>query len=106
VNKLVLLPVLAFAGGLSATAPSYADVKADYMAACLAASGQNTELCTCKTTEAGKLADDEMLGFIVIALKDNSKFREMVNKGEVPQKVLSNWPIYVRESNEVCVPPN
>ena len=103
-HKLMLLPVVALAAGFAAT-PSLADVKADYLAACLAATNENTELCTCKATEAAKIADDEMLGYIVIAMKDNGKFREMVKKGEVPDAVVKKWPKYVRESNAVCIPP-
>ena len=52
-----------------------------------------------------KYADDEMLGFIIIAMKDNQKFRDMVQKGEVPDTVVKKWPTYVRESNKVCLPP-
>lgn len=103
-NKLAILPVLAVAAGAFAT-PTLADPKADYLAACLEASNQNTELCTCKAEEAVKYADDQMLSFIIIAMKDNAKFRDMVNKGEVPEAVVKKWPIYVRESNAVCVPP-
>jgi hypothetical protein len=103
-NKHMVLPVLAVAAGLFAT-PSFADLKADYLAACLGASNENTELCTCKADEAVKYADDEMLGFIVIAMKDNEKFRQMVQKGEVPDAVVKKWPTYVRESNKVCLPP-
>lgn len=99
-----LIPLLALAGGLLTT-PAFADVKADYLAACLGATNDNTELCTCKVTEAAKVADDEMMGYIVIAMKDNAKFREMVQKGEVPDAVVKTWPKYVRESNAVCVPP-
>ena len=103
-NKLTILPVLALAASALAT-PSFADLKADYLAACLGASNENTELCTCKADEAVKYADDEMLGFIVIAMKDNQKFRDMVQKGEVPDAVVKKWPTYVRESNKVCLPP-
>lgn len=103
-NKLTILPVLALAASAFAT-PSFADLKADYLAACLGASNENTELCTCKADEAVKYADDEMLGFIVIAMKDNEKFRDMVQKGEVPDAVVKKWPTYVRESNKVCLPP-
>lgn len=102
-TRIVLAAALAVTA-FSAT-PSLADGKSDYMAACMGASNNNTELCTCKTAEAIKVADEEMLGFIVIALKDNPKFREMVQKGEVPDAVIKKWPIYVRESNKVCIPP-
>lgn len=103
-TKLAFLPVLALGASLLAT-PSFADAKADYLAACLGASNNNAELCACKTEEAVKYADEEMLGFIVIALKDNPKFREMVQNGEVPDAVIKQWPVYVRESNAVCIPP-
>ncbi|HEY9012442.1 MAG TPA: hypothetical protein VIN06_15645 [Devosia sp.] len=103
-KRFAIVPAIALAATAVAT-PSYADLKADYLAACLAASNQNTELCTCKAEEAVKHADDEMLGFIIIAMKDNAKFRDMVKKGEVPDAVVKKWPIYVRESNAVCVPP-
>src|SRR5690242_1692758 len=106
VKTLALLPLLALAGGIVATAPAQAATKDDYMAACLTASGQNTELCTCKADEAVKLADADMLGFIITAMTDNAKFRDMINKGEVPEAVVKQWPIYVRESNKVCVPAN
>jgi hypothetical protein len=104
VTRRILLAAAVALAGLSAT-PSFADVKADYLAACLGASGDNTELCACKVTEAVKIADDEMLGYIVIALKDNPKFREMVKAGEVPDAVVRKWPTYVRESNAICIPP-
>lgn len=103
-KKLAILPAIAVLGSAFAT-PSFADLKADYLAACLGASNQNTELCTCKATEAAKYADDEMLGYIIAAMKDNAKFREMVQKGEVPDTVVKKWPTYVRESNKVCIPP-
>ncbi len=103
-NKLAILPAVAILGSAFAT-PSFADLKADYLAACLGASNQNNELCTCKADEAVKYADDEMLGFIITAMKDNAKFRDMVQKGEVPDAVVKKWPTYVRESNKVCIPP-
>ena len=103
-NKLTILSLLALGASAFAT-PSLADLKGDYLAACLGASNENTELCTCKADEAVKYADDEMLGFIIIAMKDNQKFRDMVQKGEVPDTVVKKWPTYVRESNKVCLPP-
>lgn len=75
------------------------------MAACMQASGDNTELCTCKTAEAEKLVDEEMMGFITIALADFTKFRTMVEEGKVPEAVVKKWPYYVRDSNKVCAPP-
>lgn len=103
-KKLTILPLIALLGAGAAT-PSLADAKADYLAACLAASNQNTELCTCKAEEAVKYADEEMLGYIITAMKDNAAFRAMVQKGEVPDAVVKKWPTYVRESNKVCIPP-
>lgn len=101
------LSALALAGLLAAgsATPSLADAKEDYLAACLAASNNNAELCACKSEEAAKIADDEMLGFLVIALSDNTRFREMVNAGEVPDSVIAKWPTYVRQSNAICLPP-
>lgn len=101
------LPVLALAGILAAASatPSLADAKDDYLAACLTASNNNAELCACKSEEAARIADDEMLGFLVIALTDNTRFREMVNAGEVPDAVIAKWPTYVRQSNAICLPP-
>lgn len=101
------LPVLALVGTLAAAyaTPGFAAAKDDYLAACLKASNNNAELCACKSEEAAKIADDEMLGYLVIALTDNTRFREMVNKGEVPDAVIAKWPTYVRQSNAVCIPP-
>lgn len=103
-TRHILLASVFAVSSLAAT-PSFADAKADYLAACLSASNNNAELCACKTEEAVKYADDEMLGFIIIALNDNAKFREMVKNGEVPDAVVKKWPVYVRESNAVCIPP-
>ncbi|RYG86112.1 MAG: hypothetical protein EON59_10730 [Alphaproteobacteria bacterium] len=86
-----------------AAAPS-AEQKAEFYKTCMGIA-QNEPLCTCKADEAVKVADDEMLGFIITAMKDNAKFREMVQKGEVPEAVVKKWPVYVRESNKVCLPP-
>lgn len=99
------LPLLALAGCLFAT-PGLADVKEDYMAACMKASNNNTELCTCKTAEAPKYADDEMLGFLIINFEDTAKFTAMVNNGEVPKAVVDKWPTYVMKTNLVCLPDN
>lgn len=85
--------------------PAFADVKEDYMAACMEASGDNTELCTCKTEQASMLVDEETMGYIVIALKEPAKFSEMITKGEVPKAVVDAWPYYVMKSNKACVPP-
>lgn len=108
-TRLSLLPAVVLVAGLAAAAPAFAATPPatgeDYMAACMGASGDNTELCTCKTTEATKLADAEMLGYIVLSLKDTAKFHEMVQKGEVPEKVLSQWGFYVMKSNAICLPP-
>lgn len=101
---LALAPAAAMLLGFAAT-PAFADLKDDYMAACMSASGDNTELCTCKTTEAMKLNDDELLGYVIINMKEPAKFAEMVNKGEVPKAIVTKWPFYVRDTNKVCLPP-
>jgi hypothetical protein len=107
--KETTLQKVIFLGALlalsAAPAPVFADAKDDYMAACLKASGNNTELCTCKTTEAMKVADAEMLPFLILNLNDTKKFNDMINKGEVPQSVVQKWPFYVRDTNKVCLPP-
>ena len=69
------------------------------------ASGDNTELCTCKTTETMKVADAEMLPFLILNLNDPQKFNELVNQGEVPKAVVDKWPFYVRDTNKICLPP-
>ena len=99
--RLLLLTPLVLAACLAAP-PAFAAPKDDYMAACMTASNDNTELCTCKTAQATKLADDEMIGFIVIAMKEPARFTEMVNKGEVPEKVVDAWGPYVMKSNLAC----
>jgi hypothetical protein len=103
-RTLALIPAATLIFGLAAS-PAFADVKEDYMAACMEASGDNTELCTCKTTEALKVADEEMLGFIIMNMKDPAKFAELVNKSEVPKAVVDKWPFYVRDTNKICLPP-
>ena len=100
-----LAPLAIAAAGLAISSPTLADVKDDYMAACMEASGDNTELCTCKTEQAVKLVDEEMMGYIIIALADPEKFTTMVNAGEVPEDVVQKWPFYVRDSNKVCLAP-
>lgn len=106
-RKETILHKVVFAGALllAATAPALAGIKEDYMAACMQASNDNTELCTCKTREASKLVDEEMMGYIIIALSEPAKFTTMINEGKVPEKVVQKWPLYVRDSNKVCVPP-
>jgi hypothetical protein len=106
-NVIRHLTLIAAAGlaGLAFASPARADVKEDYMAACMAASGDNTELCTCKTAEAAKLVDEEMMGFIVIALAEPARFQTMIQAGEVPEQVVEKWPYYVRDSNKVCAAP-
>lgn len=101
-RTLALIPAAALLAALTAS-PASAGVAEDYMAACMKASGDNTELCTCKTTEALKVADEEMLGYIILNMQDTRKFTEMVNKGEVPAKVVAKWPFYVRDTNKVCL---
>ena len=100
-----LAPLAIAVAGLAVASPVLADVKEDYMAACMAASGDNTELCTCKTEQASKLVDEEMMGYIIIALSDPQKFTTMINDGEVPEEVVAKWPFYVRDSNKVCITP-
>lgn len=100
-----LLWLAVMTAGLAAATPALADVREDYMAACMKASGDNTELCTCKTEQAMKLVDEEMMGYIIIALADPRRFTTMVNEGKVPQDVVRKWPFYVRDSNKVCVQP-
>jgi hypothetical protein len=104
IRLLSLTAATAFAG-LAFASPAVADVKEDYMAACMQASGDNTELCTCKTAEAAKLVDEEMMGFIVIALSEPATFQTMIQEGKVPDKVVERWPYYVRDSNKVCARP-
>ena len=98
-SAAVLLPALVLA------TPAFADLKEDYMAACMAASDDNTELCTCKTEQAATLADEEMLGYLVAYLKDPAAFNASVGKGEVPQTVVDKWPFYVMKSNKACATP-
>ena len=50
-------PELILLAAGSAT-PSLADAKDDYLAAGLAASNNNAELCACKSEEAAKIADE------------------------------------------------
>jgi 6-phosphogluconate dehydrogenase len=100
-----LAPLAVAIAGLALSAPALADVKEDYMAACMKASGDNTELCTCKTEQASKLVDEDMMAYIIVALADPQKFATMVNAGEVPDEVVQKWPFYVRDSNKVCLAP-
>jgi hypothetical protein len=101
-STLLALPLIA--ATLWATPSSAVTTGEDYMKACMGASGDNAELCTCKTEQAVKLADEEMLGYLVISLTTPQKFTEMVNKGEVPEAVTKKWGRYVLESNKVCRP--
>jgi hypothetical protein len=103
IRRLALL--MTGLAAIVATSPALAAAKEDYMAACMKASSDDTELCTCKTEQAVKLVDEEMLGYLVTALADPAKFSEMIDKGEVPQKVVTKWPFYVRDSNKVCLAP-
>lgn len=102
---LALAPLAVAIVGAAFATPSLAALTDDYMAACLTASSNNSELCTCKTEQARKLLDDEALGYLVSYMKDPAKFNEMVSKGEVPDAVVEKWPYYVRDSNKVCLPP-
>ena len=100
--KPALPLALALVAGIAAASPAAAGVKEDYMAACMGASGDNSELCTCKTEQALKLADEEMLGYVIIAMSEPAKFTEMIGKGEVPEKVVDAWGPYVMKSNLAC----
>jgi hypothetical protein len=98
-SAALILPLIA------AASPAFADLKDDYMAACMEASGANTELCTCKTEQAAAIADDELLGYLVAYLKDPLAFNEAIGKGEVPKAVVDKWPYYVMKSNKACATP-
>jgi hypothetical protein len=104
-HQLAVIAAAVLLAGLAAS-PSAAGVKEDYMAACMSASGDNTELCTCKTTEALKVADEQMLGYVILNLQDPRKFSDMLNNGEVPGEVVAKWPFYVRDTNKVCLQPS
>jgi hypothetical protein len=104
-RQLAMIPATVLLAGFLAS-PASAGLKDDYMAACMRASGDNTELCTCKTTEALKVADEQMLGYIILNMTDSRKFTAMVANGEVPQEVVAKWPFYVRDTNKVCLNPN
>ena len=97
---LVALP-LAFAGFAS---PVLADQKADLLAACLAASGDNTEFCTCKAEETVKIVDAAMIDYIIQNMTDPTKFREDIAAGKVPQEIQDKWPHYVMDTNKICLP--
>jgi redox-sensitive bicupin YhaK (pirin superfamily) len=103
--KLTLIASILISA-LAAAAPAQAAFAEDYMAACLAQTRQNVELCTCKTEQAQSLASEEMLGYIVIAMQDGQKFRSMVVAGEVPDEVVKAWGPYVMTSNRICMPGN
>jgi hypothetical protein len=103
-NKLFVLPLIAVTAGFLVAGESRAATGEDYMKACMGASSDNTELCTCKTEQAVKLADEEMLGYLVMSLTTPAEFTEKVNKGEVPEAVTKKWGRYVLESNKVCRP--
>lgn len=97
------------AAGLAAIAiggagPAQAALKDDYMSACMTQTSNNTELCTCKAEQAVRLADEEMLGYIVTAMQDGEKFRTQIEAGQVPERVIDAWGPYVMKSNLVCRP--
>jgi hypothetical protein len=101
-----LLPALV-AAPLALTgfaSPALADQRADLLAACLAASGDNTEFCTCKADETVKIVDAAMIDFIILNMKDPAKFREEIAAGKVPQDVQDKWPHYVMDTNKICLP--
>lgn len=104
-RQIALIPAAALLTALLAS-PAAAGIKEDYMAACMKASGDNVELCTCKTTEALKVADEQMLGYIILNMQNTNKFTDMVNKGEVPEEIVAKWPFYVRDTNKVCLQPD
>lgn len=104
-RQLAAIPAAVLVAGFLAS-PATAGLEEDYMSACMKASGDNTELCTCKTTEAFKVADEQMLGYIILNMTDSRKFTAMVANGEVPQEVVSKWPFYVRDTNKVCLQPS
>ncbi|MEO7220954.1 MAG: hypothetical protein ABIY37_00630 [Devosia sp.] len=103
-KRHLFLSTFILAVSLAAT-PSFAVTTGeDYMKACMGASSDNTELCTCKTEQAVKLADEEMLGYLVMSLTKPTEFTAAVNKGEVPEAVTKKWGRYVLQSNKVCRP--
>jgi hypothetical protein len=104
VKKTILIAALALGATTAVATPAFADVKEDYVAACLGAYGEeSTEFCTCKADEALKL-DAEMVGFIIAFYQDPAKFREDLLAGGVPEKVQKDWPYFVMSSNKLCRP--
>ena len=94
---------LGLAGAL-ATTPARADVKEDYVAACLAAYGEDqTDFCTCKAGEALKLEGD-IVNYIIAFYQDPNKFREDIQAGTIPEEVQEAWPYFVMSSNKICRP--
>lgn len=102
-KKTILIAALALGTAAPFATPAHADLAEDFMAACVEAYGEtSTEFCTCKTEEAGKLVDDEMLGYIIAFMKSPSQFRDDIAAGKVPRHVQDAWPHYVMDSNRVC----
>jgi hypothetical protein len=104
VKKSILLATLALGATTVLAVPALADVKEDYLAACLSAYGEDsTDFCTCKADEAVKL--DETLARSFIAFyQDPGKFREDLLAGNVPEDVQKDWPYFVMSSNKLCRP--
>jgi hypothetical protein len=104
VKKTILLATIALGATTALAVPAFADVKEEYLAACLSAYGEeSTEFCTCKAGEAVKL--DEVLARSFIAFyEDPAKFREDLLAGNVPEQVQKDWPYFVMSSNKLCRP--
>jgi hypothetical protein len=104
VKKIILLATLALGATAAIAVPALADVKEEYLAACLSAYGEeSTEFCTCKADEATKV-DEEMARFFIAFYQDPGKFREDLLAGNVPEEVQKDWPYFVMSSNKLCRP--
>ncbi|HEY4199714.1 MAG TPA: hypothetical protein VGM83_04060 [Devosiaceae bacterium] len=82
--------------------PAMAAPRDDYYVACLAASENDTQLCTCKADVAVKLLDERMLGFVILSMGQPQKFTALEQKGGVPKDVEAAWGKYVADSNRAC----
>ena len=103
-KQTILIATLALGATAALATPAFADVKEDYVAACLGAYGEeSTDFCTCKADEALKL-DGEMVQFFIAFYSDPGKFREDLQAGKVPEKVQKDWPYFVMSSNKLCRP--
>lgn len=104
-KRLLLLGAFCLTG-LAGTAPAQADINDDFMNACVAAYGdESNEFCTCKTDQAKAFGDEEMMTYFIAFYQDPSKFREEIAAGNVPETVQDAWPRYVMQSNKVCLQP-